>query len=178
MSQAAAIRDAMATALIGLLPGYTEIRRVAFRQLQPTDIPCATVIRGDEVMSADEDATAGPPHFVHETTIHVSLLRGFGDALALDGQIDADADVVLARLLRDPVLNLMFEGIDSVRRTRNFPQQGETYFVELRLEITVRYRSEWAPVIPDDFRSAVITVAPDNDTAAEVVTTTINLPQG
>ena len=149
-TDATAIRDAIFV-LLQTLPGYTRVRKTPVRQLQPTDCPALTIVMGDEVANADEDATAGPPHFVHEATYHVSVLRAFDDPDTLDGKIEDDCAAIQNLLLRNVGLNQMIEGITSMRRSRAFPQQGETYFVELRLELTVQFRTIWNPVTPDAF---------------------------
>lgn len=154
------IRDQIFTLLSGL-PGYSKVRKVAQRQLQPEDMPCISVIRGDEVMSPDGDAVTGPPHFVHEATFHISIIRGSGDPVVTDGQSDADMDLVQETLLRSPALMALFEGITSVRRTQDWPQEGDTYYTELKLEITVQYRSIWNPVFTNDLNE-IATYYPPN----------------
>ena len=160
MTDATAIRDAIFV-LLQTLPGYTKVRKTPVRQLSAADCPALTVILGDEIAQADEDATAGPPHFVHETTYHVSVLRGLTDPVTLDGQIDADLDTIQTLLLCNIGLNQMIEGITGMRRARAYPQIGETYFVEMRFEITVQYRSIWNPVIPDNFTGMDVQSMPE-----------------
>lgn len=175
-TQAAQIRDAIYDLLMPL-PGFVKVRKVVQRQLQPEETPCITVLRGDENLAADEDATAGPPHFVHDATFHVSIIRGFDDPVVLDGRSDDDMDLVQETLLRNPDLIGMFEGIVAIRRSHAWPQVGDAYYVELRLELTVQYRSEWEPIIPDDFQTAEITIVPFGDVEASQITTIIDLPQ-
>lgn len=43
----------------------------------------------------------------------------------------------------------LFEAVSQVTRRHFFPQQGETYFVELRLEMTFQVRVNFDPVVPD-----------------------------
>ncbi len=149
-TEATAIRDRM-FALAQTLPGYTKFRKVPVRQISVADCPCVSVITAEEDATADGDVTAGPPHFVHEASYHLSVLRTLTDPLTLDGQIDADLDALQNLILRDVTLNGMIEGVASMRRSRAYPQDGEAYFVELRFEITVQFRSLWNPVIPDAF---------------------------
>jgi hypothetical protein len=158
-TEVTAIRDAI-FALLQTLPGYTKVRKTPVRQLGLADCPALTVVMGEDDAVADEDATAGPPHFVHSATYHVSVLRGLDDPDTLDGKIDADLDTIQNLLLRNVALNQMIEGVTAMRRSRAFPQDGETYFVELRFDLTVQIRSTWNPVIPDDLTGMDITSLP------------------
>lgn len=176
-TQATEIRDAI-YALLLPLPGFKTVRKVAQRQIQPEETPCLTVYRADEVLMADEDASAGPPHFVHEATYNISVIRGFDDPVVLDGQSDADMDLIQETLLRSATLIGMFEGISSIRRSHAWPQQGDAYYIELRMEMTVQYRSSWDPIIPDDFLTASVTLAPGGDLAAAQEVAIFELPQG
>ena len=176
-TQATQIRDAIFQ-LLQTLPGYVRVRKVPMRQLQPEETPSLTVYSADEVLTADEDATASVPHFIHEATFNISVIRGFDDPLVLDGKSDDDMDVIQETLLRSPTLNSMFEGVLMIRRSHAWPQQGDAYYVELRMEMTVQYRSSWDPVIPDDFLTATVTLAPGGDLAAAQEVAIIELPQG
>ncbi len=175
-TQASEIRDKIYELLLPL-PGFVKVRKVAQRQLQPEETPCITVLRGDENLAADEDATAGPPHFEHSATFHISIIRGFNDPVVLDGDSDEDMDLVQETLLRNPDFIGMFEGIASIRRSHAWPQIGDAYYVELRLELTVQYRSIWEPVIPDDFLSVAVKTKPRGASDSEVVTQIFDIAQ-
>ena len=81
-------------------------------------------------------------------TIGISVIRGFDDPVVTDGEIDTDVDAILDILLRDltfvgvpPAGEGLFEGVTRIDRLRLFAQQGETYFVETRLELDFEYRA-------------------------------------
>lgn len=162
-TQATEIRDALFD-LLSALPGYAKVRKVPQRQLQPEELPCITVVRGEETMHADGDANASVPHFVHEAAFHISVVRGVGDPVVIDGESDDDMDLVQEAILRSGDLIAMFEGILSLRRSMAWPQQGDAYYVELRLEMTVQYRSSWAPFGGADLDAIDVTVGSSPDT--------------
>jgi Uncharacterized conserved protein (DUF2190) len=62
----------------------------------------------------------------------------------------------------------LFEGITGATRRWVFPTEGETYFAELRLELTFRHRADYPPVIADDFKTFhVETAFPPGGTAEQ-----------
>ena len=156
------IRDAIATRL-GTLPGYVgSVRKTPVPQLQPDKLPSLAVWTLTERLGPDGDANAGEPRFVSEITIGISDTRGFADPAVLDGSIDDAVDLIEATLLSDPSFvgfggAPFFEAVSGVTRRRLYPQDGETYFVELRLEMTFVVRVGFDPVVPDDLVKVTIT---------------------
>lgn len=69
-------------------------------------------------------------------------------------------------------VDALFEGVMGATRRWMFPQDGETYFAELRLEITFRTRADYPPVITDDFELLRVTTAfPAGGSADQVAAT-------
>jgi hypothetical protein len=141
---------------VSTLDGYAKYRRVLEPQLQPDDLPCISVAILSETMSPDGDINAGVPHFISLVTIGISVIRGFEDTSFLDGKIDADISDIETKLLTDPtfvelVPTALFEGITQITRRRLYPQDGETYFCELRLEMTFQTRVDYPPDITTPF---------------------------
>ena len=155
-TQAAKIRDKIYDLLLPL-PGFVTTRKVDQPQLQPEQTPAITVMRGEEVMNHDGDPNVGEPRFMHDATFHVAIMRGFNDPLVLDGRSDDDLDMVLQALLTDQSFVAMAEGILSIRKSTQWPQQGDAYYVETRIEIAVQFHSFWEPVVPNDFRTMAVT---------------------
>ena len=166
-TQAAEIRDKIYELLLPL-PGFVKVRKVAQRQLQPEETPAITIVRGEETMNHDGDPNVGEPRFMHDATFHISIMRGFDDPLVLDGRSDDDLDLILQTLLTDQSFVAMMEGILSIRKSTAWPQQGDAYYVELRVEIAVQFRSFWEPVVVNDFRS--MTIRGPNDLPVQGIT--------
>jgi hypothetical protein len=148
-------------------------------------LPACRVFIVSETMAPDGDANAGEPAFESTIVIAVSVIRGFGDPVALAGDIDKDVDCIETLLLTDPTFvrfgpDALFESITQIRRQRIYPQDGETYFAQLRLEMSFLSRVSYPPNIKDDFRSIKITGRPlrglPNDEAILPVGADFDLP--
>ena len=158
---ATAIREAVHTRLAGL-PGYASRNRTPVPQIQVEDLPALSVFIMGERLTPDGDDNAGTLDFESSVTLGVSVVRGFADPAVLDGSIDADVDAIEARLLTDPTFarfgqDALFEAVTGLTRRRLYPQDGETYLAELRLEITFRTRVTFEPAIADDFARLDVT---------------------
>jgi hypothetical protein len=161
-----AIRDAITERLTGQdwLP-VRIIRNQPLPQLQTDELPGLMVVIMSENMTPDGDANCGPPSYEVDTTIGISLVAGFDEATALDSDIDEIVDKIEDALLRDSsFLHFygsgsppLFESITRITRRRLFPQDGESYFMELRLEMTFMHRVTYEPNVPDDYKKTVLT---------------------
>lgn len=164
------IRDAVFTR-VAAMPGWASTSKSIVPQLQPNKLPAARVFIIGELMTADGDANAGEPRFVGTVTIGVSVVRGFSDPAVLSGLADADIEAVEDRLFSDPTFvtfdedSALFEGIAQVKRTRAFPKEGETYFVETQIEIALLTRVEFPPLVPDALEKIVVRTRPPGDLA-------------
>jgi len=179
-TDATAIRDAIVDRL-KTLPGYKKPpRKVPLPQQQPNDLPQLSVFIMGERLTPDGDAGAGEPSFVSEVTIGISDMRGFATPMVLDGQNDAAVDLIETRLLTDPTFVRgadlskaednparwpLFEAVTGITRRRVYPQDGETYFAELRLEMTFRTRVDFPPIVPDELHSIAVTLKPPGEPA-------------
>jgi hypothetical protein len=163
-TNALAIREAIFVRM-QTLPGYAKYRRVLTPQIHPTDLPCLSVSIVSEVMSPDGDENAGEPRFISDTVIGISVVRGFADPVALDGQVDIDVDTIEQKLLTDPTFvrfgpSALFEGVTQITRRRLYPFEGETYFLELRLEMSFRSRVDFEPQITSPFAGVLMNTVP------------------
>jgi len=157
------IREAIIERLADV-PGYKTLpRRVPLPQQQPSDLPQLSVFIMGERLTPEGDAGASAPSFVAEITIGISDMRGFATPLVLDGQNDTVVDMIEERLLCDPSFTTkgpeaLFEAVTGITRRRVYPQDGETYFAELRLEMTFRVRVDFPPFVPDAFLDMAVTL--------------------
>ena len=166
-TQATKIRNAVYDRL-ATLRGYNSFRKTPVPQVQPKDLPSLAVYIMSENMVPDGDANAGEPHYVSDVTVAISVIRGFDDPAVLAGSIDEDIDAIETKLLTDPKFvgfgpNALFEAVPRIQRRRLYPnagKDGETYFAELRLEMTFQTRCSFEPVIPDNFDGVTISARP------------------
>lgn len=165
-----ALRDAIAARLHIPAAGYKTLRKTIVPQLQPDQLPALTVIVADGSATPDGDGNAGEPRFVEDDTIGISVTRAVEDPAVADGEIAAEVERIKDRLFTDPSFvnfgpDSLFESIVSIKRRWLFPPAGETYWVELRLEITFRGRTFYPPAVPDDYRELGVTYAPADQVA-------------
>lgn len=151
------------------------IRRQPRPMIQPANLPALLVILVDENETPEDEANTGPPRFVSEVTIGISVVIGQQPPEQLDADLDDVVDRIRSHLLTDPTFVRgidpskdeddperypLFEAVSKVRRGRLFPQDGETYFAEGRLEISFLFRTYYEPVIPDVLEHMQITARP------------------
>ncbi len=130
------------------------IRCVPVGLLQPDDLPAISISLLNERLTPNGDDNMGAFNFDSEVTVGVSVVRGFKKAIELDVQVDDDADLIQRLLLGDadftrfavdkslpeddPNRDPYFEAVTGITRRRNYPQSGETFLVEVRLEFSFR----------------------------------------
>ncbi|RAI34767.1 hypothetical protein [Rhodoplanes roseus] len=170
VSPVIALRDAIVSRIAVPADRYKTVRRTLVPQLQPDQLPALTVIVADGESSPDGDGNAGEPRFVEDDTIGIAVTRAVDDTAVAEGAIAAEIEAIKDRLFTDPTFvnfgpGSLFESIVKVKRRWLFPPAGETYFVELRLEITFRGRTSYPPVVRDDYRELAVTYAPSDQVA-------------
>jgi hypothetical protein len=104
--------------------------------------------KGEVKAPAGETWTLGDPVYWNYDLKHAT---NNPDGAALTGFAEAE--------LRVPGywrVSELFEGVTQITRRHSFPQNGETYFAEVRLEMTFQVRVGFDPVVPDDYRRTVL----------------------
>lgn len=149
MSYAIALRNAIYARLAPLHP-YVTLRKVAMPQVQSGSLPALSVFVASGDAVSDGEGNVGNIRLAWTDTIGISVIRGFEDPLVLEGVIDAECEEFLETLLGDPDFtnvgrNRLFDSIVSVKKRWLFPQDGETYFAELRLEIAFLNYAGYSP---------------------------------
>lgn len=151
--------------------GFKTLRKTILPTLQQTDIPALSVyLIGERLGAEGSEWNQGDLHYLVDATIIVSVIRGLEDPLVLDGDMERDARAIDELLLQDGTFTYLgkgglFEGIPSIVRTRLLPKIGEMYASELRTEMTFRFRTEFLPRAPFDFKLVHIDVkGPDGTT--------------
>lgn len=128
--------------------------------LADTDLPALSVFLPRETMSPDGDANAAEPKFINDMTLGVVISVGFDTPEALDEDTVGRADTALEALLTTPSFLKLFESIERVDQKTVFDKDGQTFLVEIQFDITIRFRTDWPPVVPDDFLSMSIAARP------------------
>jgi hypothetical protein len=145
---ATAIRDGALARLQTNNPGVATFRTTPLPPTQAASLPSLGVYLAGEQMTPDGDYDAGEPKFLNDVTIGFSAVNSADSQGANETALNAIADKVLRTLLCDGSFMMLFEGITSIRRAVSFQKDGDTYFAEVRLAMTVRFRSLWPPEAP------------------------------
>ena len=194
ISDANRIRDAIIERLDGQdwLPVRT-VRRQPRPQLQEDNLPALFVVVVEESETPEDEANVGPPRFISDLTIGISVVVGEQMPAALDADLDDVVSRIRSALLTDPTfvrgVDLsrdrtdperypLFEAVTKVRRAVLFPQDGAFYFAEGRLEISFRLRTQYDPVVTDRYEKTVLTARPaGSDPAAPALRVVIDRAQ-
>ena len=161
------IADA-AFAIVKTIPGWNSTRRTPMVQVNPEDLPALGVYILREQWSADGDANAGEPSFVHDLSLGFSGAIALTDAVTQLTVLDGLMAAICSALLTNPNFIALSEGIASIDRRLVFSKEAETSLAEIQIEMRVQYRSNWPPLTPDDFNTLhVKTGFPAGGTQAE-----------
>jgi hypothetical protein len=155
---------------------FKTVRIMPVMMLQPDNLPALTVSLLGERMTPYGDDNEGEPRFNSEVTIGISIVRGMVTPAELDAQTDADVDQIEQLLLRDTTFvrfgvdprysvgddrrEPFFEAVSGITRRRTYPQSGEAYFVEVRLEMSFRVAVDYEPLLPDELKTIALSARP------------------
>jgi hypothetical protein len=165
----------------GLANDFTTFRRAPMLTVKSGDLPILGVYILREQRTADGDANAGVPKFVHRLTL------GFSGAVNVETDEEnklTDLEEVMTKLddllLTNAKFVSMTEGVLSMDRVSQYSKIGEISIAEIRVEMTVQFRSQYEPVIADDFKTLHITLRypkPTTDNAVEPIVREYDFPQ-
>lgn len=144
----------------------------------------------------DEDATniktaiLTDPTFVHfggEFAIPIGETWAVGDRIYWDfskspqrATSDSNGTVVFGFVQKLPATGIarigpLFEAITQISERPVFPQSGDQYYAELRIEMTFQTRTDYPPVIADDYhRMRMTTRQLGGDPNTPAITTVID----
>lgn len=134
--------------------------------LQPQHTPSLTISLISEEKNADGDDNVAEPRYEFRAVVGISVLKGYEKPEDLDDWVADEADAIETLLLTDTTFitfdpqHCLFEGVPRITRDRFFPQGGETYWCEMRVEMTFRGRVSYPPRVDDDYLGGKITARP------------------
>ena len=144
--------------------GFKRFGITSSRQVQPEDLPYMAVYFLGETLNAEGNANHGEPNFVHDCDYGVSVIMALSDEEEHEEMLDDAFDAVLGYttgvlgLLTDPTCfknpAFVVEGITKITRKNDFGMLGannETPVGELKLGLTLQFRTDWPPLVVDDF---------------------------
>lgn len=117
-------------------------------QVQPEELPRLSCFILRDRGEVDGDFVA-EPHFLVTLTLGISGAIVLTDDEASLQVLEQQTSLVKPLLFNNYKFTQMFEGIQSYDRKLKFTQVGETMIAEYDIELEIRYRRRWQPVIPD-----------------------------
>jgi hypothetical protein len=143
---------------IGYGATFKTYRRTPMLQVQPGDLPVLAVHLLREKRVPDGQPNQAEPKFIHDLTL------GFSGAVHIEtdkqDQIH-DLETWMATLddilLSDPTFVRMTEGVTAMDRVGQYAKVGETTLFEIRVEMSIQFRSYFEPRVPDMLKKVVIT---------------------
>jgi hypothetical protein len=143
--------------------GYN-CRKTPMDVIQIEHLPYLGVYLVDETMLPDGDANAHAPSFIHTLKIGFSFIVANNDMDVAEAMVDAAWWRAMNRLWTDAgIMNVYFstnpdntliEALTRGTRRHVFGNQArdqQTPIAELRYEVSLTFRTDWPPIIPDDF---------------------------
>lgn len=166
-------------------PLYTwgSVRQVPTVTTKNDQFPRLGVYLFRETESPDGDSNAGPPRYISETVISISVMDALSKPDVLNGSVDVMIDTIKNALLQDYTFvslkwtdgTEMLDSIPTIQRTYNYPNNGESYYIECRLQMTFRFNVFYEPIAPNLLREVAVDVRPNGDPVAPENGATLNI---
>ncbi|WP_024340987.1 hypothetical protein [Bradyrhizobium japonicum] len=166
---------------------WTSTAKLPIPTVQSDQLPRLAVYLVREIMNTDGDGNVSVPRFISDVTLGISVLDEAEKPSSLDGSLDTLIDLIEDTLLQDISFvslkdadgRAVIESFEQIQRSFNFPQLGESYYAEARLQMTVRYRCYFEPVATTPLAEVDVHVSTFDDaaTSGQLITTIANLDQ-
>lgn len=170
-----AIRDAVYNFFKPLTPSmFVTLRKVPMPTLQPEQLPALSIYDLAEDAPSLGLPNMGPIEYKNDTTIGMSVCRGFSDPIYLQGGLEADVQFLKNSLLTNANFTrrwsgALFESIPSYRTRYIYTDEGEAYLAELRLEMVFRFPESFVPTITDTLQEIDVTVDYGENTGINIM---------
>jgi hypothetical protein len=179
------IRDQVLARITNLYPWKT-VRKVPTVTTLADQFPRLGVYLVRETENPDGDGNVGRPRYIDDTVVAISVMDNLSKPEVLEGSVDAMIDNIKNTLLqdismvslKDPSGVIMIDSIPSISRNYSFPNNGETYFIECRLQMTFRFNVYYEPIMPHWLEQVAVDVRPNNDPVPVGDPFIIDLPTG
>lgn len=176
------IRDAVMTRLQNVTQ-WKSTRKSPIPTLQPSSCPALGVFVLRETYNPDGDANVAEPKYITDLLLSVSVVDLATKPDVLDGSVDALIATILDTLLTDPTFvslqdtsgNYLIDSVPQIVRSYQFPQNGETYYMECRLQMTIRYYVTFNPPTPNALMLVDVTPSPQPSSGTRIME--IDVPQ-
>lgn len=150
---------------------FKATRKTPLETFEVDKLPALAVYLLRETLTADGDANVGEPRFKGEALLGIGLIDSTSDPKVVDGYLDYLLDAIEETLFSDPSfvrLNTpdsptgvpLIEGFPQMVRTPTYHKDGESYYLEMRLQVSCSYRCYFPPNAPNALTEVAVTVQP------------------
>ena len=129
---------------------FKTYRKTPMLQVTPQDLPILAIHILRERRVSDGQPNQAEPKLVHQLTL------GFSGAVHAETedqnklyQLEQAMSELDEVLLTNADWVMLTEGVESMDRQAQYAKVGETTLFEIRVEMTVAFRSYYPPVVPD-----------------------------
>lgn len=150
------IRDAT-IARVKALTGFTNVFGNRVKPTKPEHLPVACVWHMGDRTEPWGEANVGAVGFDHTLSMAVDVMVRAGSEDALNAEIVALVEPVRLALLTEPTWVNLFEAVTKADAHYSYPDEGGFLYARGVIEFELRFRSEWSPATPNDFRGMAIT---------------------
>jgi len=147
--------DLLEAALVPIV--FKSVFRVRTYPTKDNMLPVVTVALGRDRMDADGSDNSGEPSFKHTVTLNVSAVCVAKSQFFIDGKLNEAKSAILTTLLSNTEWLALVEAVSAIDVSMVYPDEGGIIFAEARMAIEVTFRTDWPPVVPDDFLDAFVT---------------------
>lgn len=164
------IRNA-AHARLSTIKTFQSIRKTPIPTLHADQCPALGVYMLRETMNPDGDSNTGPPRYICDAVISFTVVDLANKPEVLEGSVDDALDLIEETLLRDGTFldmrdaknHPILDSIPTITRSYNFPQMGENWFLEARLQMTFRFFCFFEPRAPNMLTKVSVHTTPFDD---------------
>jgi hypothetical protein len=151
------------------LAKFKDIRHVPIPPLQPDKLPALGVYFMGTEAPARGDADVAPPKFVCDAMFGIMVVYAMEDPVVLNGKVAALMFTIKNTLLSDATFKALpdvvsgepfIEAFPRYRQTIAFPKDGETYYCDARLGLTVRWNEDYPPSTSNILQTVAVTAQP------------------
>lgn len=147
-------------------------RKIPLPTLQSEQLPALAVYVQSETMNPDGDDNVSVPSYIVDAVLSISVFDSAEKPEVLAGALDPLVDLIEDTLLQDITFvslkdangTFVIESFPQIRRSYSYPQAGESYYMEARLSLTVRFRAQFIPVTPTPLTDVMVDVQPFDQT--------------
>lgn len=143
-------QKAYTLAVLGFGTRFRTYRKTPMLQVQPNDLPMLAVYILRERRVPNGQPEQAEPKFIHELTLGFS---GSIHAKTADQNTLYELETWMSELddilLSNPKFVMLSEGVTGMDRTSMYAKEGETTLFEIRVEMSLQYRSNFPPRVDD-----------------------------